>query len=310
MSNTSTMYLSSVTVVDHAFINQEGKVQGGSYNPTFVVSGSVDPVENVVVDFSTVKKDIKKIIDDRETGFDHKLWIINSGTDERFSDCFVFENAPGRVKVMSSSVELDVPANAICFIPLEGRTLEQYWSDYMTEKLGAVHPGVNIKVTVKLETTMTGLDNECEDFMFTYVHGLRDSTSWGCQNNSHGHLSYMQLLDENMRTHAQKKAEYCNLMRRMCDEFDGSVFIRRENVTLDTDEVVTCVYTSTDRGTWRAAYNKRNLKTIVLDTETTIEHLVAHIAQSFKTELTSTGGRYLAVSEGLTKGALFDLNDL
>jgi hypothetical protein len=28
----------------------------------------------VVIDFSTVKKTIKKVIDDPEKGFDHKLW--------------------------------------------------------------------------------------------------------------------------------------------------------------------------------------------------------------------------------------------
>lgn len=306
---TSSMFLSSVTVVDHAYIDSSGRVCGRSYNPTFVVTGKVDATENVVIDFSSVKKDLKAIIDHPKTGFDHKLWVINSGTEEIESDCFVYPLGEGRIRVTSSSVDLDIPDDAVCFIDLQGRDMSMYWDDYLTEQLALKHPNINLRVSVNLETTMTGLAVGAESFTFSYVHGLRDSTSWGCQNNSHGHLSYMQLLDINLLG-VPTSTSVGETMRNVCEVFDNAVFIRRENVTLETDDVVTCVYESVSRGRWFAAYNKRNLKTVVLDTETTIEYLVAHIARTFGQELLDTGARYLAVSEGLTKGALFDLANI
>jgi hypothetical protein len=50
----------------------------------FALSLQIPSTEKVVVDFSTVKKSIKEIIDHKETGFDHKLWVI-----EGWSKCEV-----------------------------------------------------------------------------------------------------------------------------------------------------------------------------------------------------------------------------
>ena len=72
----STMFLSDVTVLDHAYIDDSGFIVGGSFHPCFNVSGEIDGTEQVVVDFSAIKKQIKALIDSKETGYDHKLWII------------------------------------------------------------------------------------------------------------------------------------------------------------------------------------------------------------------------------------------
>ena len=68
-----TMFFSQPTVIDHAYIDQEGRVVGGSFNPDFLVTGEIDPKEKVVIDFGTGKKQIKALIDHKEFGYDHKL---------------------------------------------------------------------------------------------------------------------------------------------------------------------------------------------------------------------------------------------
>jgi 6-pyruvoyl-tetrahydropterin synthase len=79
--STSTLFLNKITVIDHALINREGLVQGGSYNLSVKVSGEVKGEEQVVVDFSKLKSSIKNLIDDTEKGYDHKLWFIRGYSD-------------------------------------------------------------------------------------------------------------------------------------------------------------------------------------------------------------------------------------
>ena len=56
----SIRFLTHVSCVDHAYIDNNGCVVGGSFHPNFIIGGTPDPVEKVVVDFSTVKKDVKQ----------------------------------------------------------------------------------------------------------------------------------------------------------------------------------------------------------------------------------------------------------
>lgn len=139
MSNAATMFLSNLTILDHAILDERGNVVGGSFNPSFFVAGEIDPIEQVVVDFSTVKKEIKNIIDDRETGFDHKLWWIqgvSKGTTSTVNN---------RIIINTPTTMLDMPANAVRFIPyIEGMdiidTIETCINKHITKELSKLHP--------------------------------------------------------------------------------------------------------------------------------------------------------------------------
>ncbi|MNC56960.1 hypothetical protein D3C75_1065880 [compost metagenome] len=48
-------------------------------------------------------------------------------------------------------------------------------------------------------------------------------------------------------------------------------------------------------------------KFIVLETETTIEHIIEYVAAAFKPQLQSLKATRLYVSEGLSKGALMEI---
>ncbi len=293
--DTATMHLNHITVLDHAFIGADGMVHGGSFHPSFLVEGDVDPVEKVVVDFSTVKKMIKAHIDDNEIGFDHKLWIM-----EGHSHCEYAIN-DDRIYIESNRVELDLPRNAVKIFNCESYSLHNTGSaiaEYVELCMQETHPG--IRITCYNSETPHAI-NEGPVSMFRYVHGLKDSTSWGCQNNSHGHLSFIQLIGDPL---ASTAAEIQYLQAQIADYLDGTVFINEENISDNTQTYLTITYCTDARGKFVASYRKvEDTELVVLNTETTIEYLIEYVADTFAAELRQCGATALMVSEGLSKGA-------
>lgn len=290
-SNTSTMFLSNLSIVDHAYIDNRGNVVGGSFNPSFLVSGEVDPVEQVVVDFSAVKKQIKAIIDDKQIGFDHKLWFIqgwSAGTVSQTESYYT---------ITTPTTELQLPINAVTIIP-DGiysiDSIGRHMGALVERELSKLHPKINIKVECLNSVDAHFPTNTRSAALFRYAHGLKDSTSWGCKNIAHGHLSYVQLLPVTEATSA--------LVETVAQELDDTIFVFRDNIVRESDSWMMIGYT-TERGGFEAHYKKDAYKLVVLETETTVEHLVDYVVARFAEEFESTGVSHVLVSEGLSKGA-------
>ena len=261
----SSIFLSDLTVCDHAYINNKGQVIGGSFNPGFIVTGEIDPTEKVVVDFSTIKKDIKHFIDRHlhdveKNGFDHKLWFI-----EGYSEGSLIHNINGTYTINSFPSMITLPTDAIKYIPQVPGYESEYsvnyigkaFEIYLTELLSEKYPLVNITVECFNNVNVHLIDKSLPYNYFTYSHGLKDSTSYGCQNIAHGHLSFIQ--------HNSPK-----IGLEIAALLDEAVFINKENIINETEHHIQIEYT-TVRGTFNAVYDKALNKIIVLDTETTIE---------------------------------------
>lgn len=291
MSNNSCIFLSNISVVDHAYIDNRGNVVGGSFNPSFLVSGEVDPVEQVVVDFSAVKKQIKAIIDDKQIGFDHKLWFIqgwSTGTVSQTENYYT---------ITTPTTEIRLPINAVTIIP-DGiysiDSIGRHMGALVERELSKLHPKINVKVECLNSVDAHFPTNARSAALFRYAHGLKDSTSWGCKNIAHGHLSYVQLLPVTEATSA--------LVETVAQELDDTIFIFRDNIIQESDTWMTIGYT-TERGGFEAQYKKDAYKLVVLETETTVEHLVDYVVARFAEEFESAGVSHVLVSEGLSKGA-------
>ena len=140
----STMFLNDLTVVDHAYIDDNGCIVGGSFNPCFEVSGTPDAVEKVVVDFSTIKHDLKEMIDRHnfvfsKNGFDHKVWII-----EGYSNVSMIRmegnSTYSTVTITTPAMALTVPGDAVKMIPQVERMTPFFTSmkpHYSAEYIGA-----------------------------------------------------------------------------------------------------------------------------------------------------------------------------
>lgn len=320
----STMFLSDVSVVDHAFIDNKGKIIGGSFNPCFLVSGEIDPQEKVVVDFSTVKKSFKEIIDHKETGFDHKLWII-----EGWSDCEVIEtevtadsgNKYNSLYIMSPVVSLCVPVNAVKRVHISNLNMSSFdyykhedvavWFNYYLQtEMQNRYPNINIKIETEITENMHHIfksnPNRSDLIRFRYTHGLKDSTSWGCQNIAHGHLSYMFVeYDPSAATTINKlmiKDIVNQQLEHIAQELHNVVFINKENLIDNSDNQLSY---ETKRGLFSELLSLDDINTVVLETETTIEFIVEYIKQTFDPSFVKLYGiKTLYVSEGLSKGAM------
>lgn len=284
----SSIFLADVTVVDHAYINELGQVIGGSFNPGFIVSGEVDPIEKVVVDFSTIKKDVKNAIDKHtrgvyENGFDHKLWII-----EGFSDVKWRINDKAEVTIETPAFKGSVPIDAVRVIKqIEGweplytlEYIEQAFEQHVYNNLVDTYPNIDIKVQA-INTTNAHVISDLQLVFFTYSHGLKESTSYGCQNIFHGHLSYIQYGDP-------------DVLYRIASDLNDAVFINKENITYEDDMVISIEY-ETPRGAFKAKYTKDRNNIIAIDTETTIEYIAEYVSRRYDI----TG---FLISEGLSKG--------
>lgn len=314
----SSIFLSNVTVIDHAYVNEKGLIVGGSFNPTFIVAGEVDDKEKVVVDFSTIKHDIKAIIDDRETGLDHKLWI---GQFSRVNS--VEANVEeGTTTIQTDTFVTTMPTSAFAFLGTLGiRDSGETCEEYSTKVVGKIieemvlrglekkYPDVKISVRV-VNTENLGL---CFDgtpaVKFRYVHGLKDSTSYGCQNICHGHSSYVQIgfSAQNNERSTMLNHSITLLRSMIAEDLDNTIFVNEENVISNSDEFLEIGYTTDQRGTFVAVYDKSFYKIVILETETTVEYLAEYVLTTYRRALQDVGALRLAVSEGLNKGAVIDV---
>lgn len=170
MKQISSMFLRNVTCIDHAFVDNRGFIEGGSFHQEIIVTGEVDEHEQVVVDFSSVKKQIKAIIDAKETGFDHKLWIIKG-----WSDCQVIDLENGYVQVVTPHHTLVAPWNALKIVEGYPEYQKNPFDAVEAQMAKEVEAGLNeangvdcIKVQIILTKQVFG-ENVVK---FTYFHCL------------------------------------------------------------------------------------------------------------------------------------------
>lgn len=298
-----TMFLNNVTAIDHAYIDDRGLVIGGSFTPKMLVAGKVDEKENVVVDFSGVKKSLKAIIDAKYSGFDHKLWII-----EGWSECTWIKKPDLSVVVTTPYMTIEAPADAFKFVRSDKKYADvtPYISSSMdhierelNEEMKMIYPKVDLEIGVVFEEEFTGaMSMNTDKVPFRYVHGLKDSSSWGCQNIAHGHYSYLAAA-------ARDTFSANLLLRKIASVLDGKMFIWRDNVNYKPEGGLDVTY-ETERGFFKISTSKdyELYHTIVIPTETTVEHLADYIEQRWHAELTKCGVYALFVSEGLNKGAV------
>lgn len=319
--DTSTMFLNQFTQIDHAFIDFRGHVVGGSYNLSCYVGGEIDGEEQVVIDFSACKKQIKAIVDDNTYGVDHKLWITNHSL---ITSARIVTNGKDELwEIITPSVSICCAKDAV----VDMRTMnyeEQGIPIYSLEqceqliKLDASKYIVDLveKHLIQKVTIEVHLDTEffisellcdksptLEFACMRYVHGLKNSSSYGCKNIAHGHLSYAILKDDL----ALSVEEHEDFERALVDnpwfsfgqdpEF-SCVFIKEENVVEDNEVFIQLAYLS-ERGHMSMTIKKQvecPQPYKVFEQETTIENLAN--SQLFK-DL-----HIVAASEGLAKGAV------
>lgn len=313
----SSIFFNEPTVIDHSFIAGDGGCYGGSVNPSFYVTGAVSEQENVVLDFSSGKKRIKEWIDDNDNGFDHKCWIVRgvSNFDSVYAvedrmrvddwDYLASAQDPDRVLTVSTRrLIITAPKSAFRFMLNDAKFAEVYKAAETEMRLWLEAKMSEFTFDVKM--CANAVPSTIKPYqLFRYVHGLKKSTSWGCQNIAHGHLSYIDC-DTPKEVDPEFKEQ---ILKSIAKTLDNTIFISAENYSKN-EYFHTISYTSQTRGdfTMELPVQRPFHKFVVFETETTIEHIIEYVAALFKPQLKSLKATRLFVSEGLSKGALMNLN--
>lgn len=313
------MYYANLTNIDLAMFVPGGKLRGDSFNLHVKMSGTEDLEEAVLIDFSTAKKRIKSWIDDHKgQGFDHKCWV----TVHPEMGIEVNRLPNDVVEISTPHTTVIAPSNCFRILEVEEQqtlnmcSLIDAWEnsigDYLVEKFA--QDGQAIEIEVKLTNNMSYpafCVPELNGFVFRYTHGLKNSTSFGCQNIAHGHISYIAFEEspsiwETSSFWPGSRELYSDEIRKIVNELDGVVFAWSENVTEVADGWVTIKYTSS-RGAMLQKVKEQDC--IILDCETTVEHLAEFVAGRYRDILESLGIAKVYVSEGLEKGGIADVGN-
>lgn len=302
----STLFFNNITCIDHAFVDNIGNIVGGSYHPIITVKGKVTEDESVVVDFSSGKKLMKSIIDhdNGEIGLDHKLWIIpgySACMTKNYSDThYEIETRNGsRVVLPKTDVHI-VSGN---FTGSVMQTVATDISSILSQQMS--------EYEFDVELTQSAFSVTQNPMMFRYSHGLKNSTSYGCKNIAHGHLSFFEITK--FGNDYREDCDDCKTGLRLIEEtlkgINGSMFIMRENIISEDEQWIEFGYEyETPRGKMWAKINRNQQANIIVDSETTIEYLAEFIAKRMMNALLLAKVKEFRVSEGLQKGVVYRLD--
>lgn len=300
----SNLFLRNVTAIDFALLDPVSNMpRGGSLQLSAIVSGKVDKHEAVVVDFSKIKKSIKDIVDDNEHGFDHKLWIPDN-YNTHYPQIDVYEEA-GEIEIATPQFSTICPTNAVKFVNLDD--VSSSITAQLQTELNILYPHVNIQIKTEVNEDMWIPDSmKLSAMKFQYVHGLKNSSSWGCQNINHGHLSWLAICDKNNVSLFIPTQLYARLRH----DLNNAIFVWRDNIVYDEGNQINIGY-QCERGYFECAYS-RDANIRIVDTETTVENLAQWFVNHYRDELTSgelkeRGAHTVYLSEGLTKGSFQEI---
>ena len=296
----SKLFFAKTSVIDHAIMGPYG-IEGGSYNLNFTAELPKEKFdeEQVVVDFSSGKKEVKELIDRHvknpyTNGFDHKLWVPTRDTK-------VTEGYDGLITVEDDFSIVTGPADMFRYLDcahddlLDYKKIERFMSDYVNEYIKT-----DVVYDVRLDSDaypMLPLHGEEYTLRyFKYYHGLRNSSSYGCVNITHGHTSFVSV---------KGKCGYM-LAARIAQLLDGKYIFHKEV----TNDARVFEYKTSHRGPMRYVMKKEPAGLIEIDVEPTIENIVEYVRTHpvFLEEAKfAVPGTEIFISEGLQKGAAFKI---
>lgn len=277
------LFVDNLTVIDFAYLDASRGLVGESWIVDVVLGGELDD-QGMVFDFSNVKRTIKRVIDER---VDHRLVIPRgySGLEwnEDEPDRFVWRLTDG-TRILHQS-----PDEAVVWLSSE-RVVPSAVATLLEHELRAVLPANVTDVEISLR------EDVIEGAYYHYVHGLKKHLG-NCQRIAHGHRSPIRI-DRNGHRDRDLENRWAKLWQ---DIYVGSEEdVTRRWVAGDGTEYVTFEYEA-NQGEF--ALTLPQSRVYMLESDTTVELIAAHIAEQLKAEFPEDIIRVKAY-EGVGKGAI------
>jgi 6-pyruvoyl-tetrahydropterin synthase len=279
----TTLFVHRLTVIDCSYLSPAQGLVGESWQVDVELDGDLD-VQGMVLDFGAVKKTIKRLIDEQ---FDHKLLVPADHPALQVAEypeglhlSFVLDDG--------SQIEHRSPRDAIRFIPCErlaADRLAQSVSDYVSPQTPDNVDAVRIRLWPET----------IEGAFYRYSHGLKHHDG-NCQRIAHGHRSRIEILRNGHRAPALEQAwanRWSDIYIGTRDDLIGSS--RREGM-----EYYEFGYRSAQG---HFGLTLPQAACYLIDTDTTVENIAQHIADSLKRQYPGDSFKIYAY-EGVDKGAI------
>ncbi|KAA1174859.1 6-pyruvoyl tetrahydropterin reductase [Marinobacter salinexigens] len=277
------LFVDNLTVIDFAYLDPSRGLVGESWIVDVVLGGNLDE-QGMVFDFSNVKRTIKRVIDER---VDHRLVIprgyegLTLNDDE--PDTFSWTLTTGGQLVHRG------PDEAVVWLSSE-RVVPSAVAALLERELKSVLPANVISIEINLR------EEVIEGPYYHYVHGLKKHLG-NCQRIAHGHRSPIRI-DRNGHRDYDLEQRWAILWQ---DIYVGSEEdVARRHVGEDGIRYITFEYEA-NQGEFGLTLPEEQV--YMLDTDTTVELIAAHIADQLKLEFPTDSIRVKAY-EGVGKGAI------
>lgn len=284
------LFVRDLTVIDFSYLCPIRGMVGESWIVDVLLDGGLDD-QNMVLDFSKVKRTIKDTIDDVA---DHRLLIPTACAEVRW------QQQGDRVWMdfnsLKGSMHLACPSQAFALIPTEIIDFDSV-NAFLQKALKEVLPD-------NVEGIALTLRNEIHDAPFYhYSHGLKKHNG-NCQRIAHGHRSPINIFENGIS--APKLDEYW--AKRWQDIYLGTAedVVAVDALTLSpqstaTDDSHYGFRYSAPQGDFQLAMPKKRCEIIPHDT--TVELLADFIATSL-VEMAPEHEYKVIAYEGIGKGAI------
>lgn len=276
------LFVEQLTVLDFAYLDPQRGLIGDSWVVDVELGGELDD-QSMVLDFGDVKRSLKQQIDGIA---DHKLIVPRQHAGLKIQEL-------GGTSMMlfqgpeDGPIEHQGPANAICLIDAAAINRETLTA-HLEAALRPQLPNNIREISLQLR------HEAVEGAYYHYAHGLKKHLGH-CQRIAHGHRSRVEI-----RVNGGRRFDLEQLWaERWRDIYLGT----QEDVVQDTEERIRFEYSSVDGD---FALELPASRCELLNGDTTVERLAAHIAQAVRREV--TGPVEVRAYEGLLKGAIARLD--
>jgi 6-pyruvoyl-tetrahydropterin synthase len=277
------LFVKKLTVIDFSYLDSDRGLLGESWLVDIQLTGSLDH-QGMVLDFSDVKKKVKKLIDDE---FDHKLVIpaLNPGSHTEIQGKRLlnqFTTSDNRL------IEHIAPESAYCFLDTDKVSPESLGAAIIA-RLSSQLPDNVEKVVLKLyPETITG------DY-YHYSHGLKHHGG-NCQRIAHGHRSRIEIFEAGMRNETLEH----EWARQWKDIYIGTESDVHERISRNGVDYIRFRYTAC-QGLFELTLPASNCYLVEIDS--TVENLAQHIADRLHRQYPDKNLTVYAY-EGIDKGAI------
>lgn len=277
------LFVRKLTVIDFSYLDPERGLLGESWLVDVILAGSLDH-QGMVLDFSDVKKKVKRLIDEE---FDHKLIV-----PAEYKRCTTTEHGKRLHNRFTTAdgrfIEHIAPASAYCFLSADKVTTD-HLSKAIIDRLTQYLPDNVNSVTLKLYP-----ENIKGDY-YHYSHGLKHHAG-NCQRIAHGHRSRIEIFENGKRDTALEH-EWAQKWR---DIYIGTKSDINQQTNINGTDYINFRYTAC-QGQFELTLPASNC--YLIDIDTTVENLAQHITNKLKEKYPD---RELTVYtfEGIDKGAI------